>query len=94
MSESEPEFIPFEEALAAAAEIAEQDRELLDRLAHEWDDPPVTEPPQTIDVHVYDVGRPTSVPPISRGDVCRSGIHRPAYLRAGGVACGYCGTPM
>lgn len=31
---------------------------------------------------------------ISQRDACRAGIHRPANLVRGGVACGYCGTPM
>lgn len=46
----------------------------------------------TIDVRI--TPPPAGLPPVTRDDPCRAGMHRPAYLVDGGVACGYCGTPM
>lgn len=51
---------------------------------------PLPKRDRTIEFHVH----VHTGPPITGDDLCRVGAHRPAYLARGGIACGYCGTPM
>lgn len=70
--------------------------ETAEDVARELDPAAATEPKRTggtIDVNTT-VPTPRGDYIISQRDACRAGLHRPAYLVRGGIACGYCGVPM
>lgn len=54
------------------------------------DQPEPRPKPQVIHIVVHDPPKPDPL----HADPCRAGIHAPAWLTNGNIACGRCGKPL